>query len=626
MNVNTKPTPESTALARWIPPAPQRHPLTPILLLIIVLALFPAIALAWQRISYEQSQRTTALVMDYPALVSQARRYGRSPADLLQHYKSLGVNGLALYEDVVSSLEQRGEMFSRTGAELLVQFPNDSNIKPNNVYLRSLVAGTVEKLAKRYTIPTNWVSIGGNKWLEWPTDPRFLPAGPNQQQIAEFKKQGLVLVYRPYDDEAVKEVATDWPDVPFIAFTGDEVIGARTPERLEKVSQRMGQRLPAVIEANPQRGLEDLVEKYGAVRLFSLNPSWQNRLEPQATASKYNLAARERGMRLLYLRPYPTINETEDLLKRTSELLKSSGIAVTMPVISNFQANVTMQWLAALGPLAALVLLGLSYPLPRIGLAMAGFSLLLCLLLNYQHPLAALALVAAITFPALGLVMRRQHTSDWLWATGLSLAGVLFVSGLGTTRESILGLEPFRGVGLTLLLPILLAALSFLPPQDLRTTAAQLYNIRLKLGDVALMALALGLFVVMFLRRGNTTGGSISALELDLRQNLQDSLVRPRFKEIAGHPLGILGLSGAVPSYFGPLLMLGGVMGQASILNTFSHFHTPLLISAQRCFLGLGLGLLSGLLLTFAFKYGLQMWQNLAKPTHLETPTQEENK
>jgi len=56
----------------------------------------------------------------------------------------------------------------------------------------------------------------------------------------------------------------------------------------------------------------------------------------------------------------------------------------------------------------------------------------------------------------------------------------------------------------------------------------------------------------------------------------------------------ILGLSGKLPGYFSGLMLLGGTMGQASILNTFSHFHTPFLISATRCFLGLGLGLLIG--------------------------------
>ncbi|MCD0159453.1 DUF5693 family protein, partial [Deinococcus sp. 6GRE01] len=200
-------------------------------------------------------------------------------------------------------------------------------------------------------------------------------------------------------------------------------------------------------------------------------------------------------------------------------------------------------------------------------------------------------------------------------ATGLSLCGVLFVSALGANRDSVLGLEPFRGVGLTLALPLLLVALSFLPHQDLRQTARDIYNAPIKLGDVVVMGLALAVFALVFLRRGNATGASVSDTEARIRQDLQDSLVRPRFKEMAGHPLGLIGLSGALPGYFGAMLILGGVVGQSSILNTFSHFHTPLLISATRCFLGLGVGLIAGLIGIWLVRTALRLWHTYGTRT-----------
>ena len=98
-----------------------------------------------------------------------------------------------------------------------------------------------------------------------------------------------------------------------------------------------------------------------------------------------------------------------------------------------------------------------------------------------------------------------------------------------------------------------------------------------------------------------------------LRQTVQDSLVRPRFKEVAAHPLALLGLSGTLPPVVGLALLLGGVLGQASILNTFSHFHTPLLISAARCFIGLGVGLLLGLVAIGVVKSLLRLWQTWGK-------------
>ena len=88
-----------------VPEANKHHPLTLPLLGLVLLSFIPALILTLQRVAYEQAQKTTALVMDYPALVTQARRYGLEPQALLDKYKALGVNGVALYEDTIASLE-----------------------------------------------------------------------------------------------------------------------------------------------------------------------------------------------------------------------------------------------------------------------------------------------------------------------------------------------------------------------------------------------------------------------------------------------------------------------------------------------------------------------------------------
>lgn len=600
------PTPADSVIA-----PPSRHPLTLPLLGLVLLSFIPALILTFQRIAYERAQKTTALVMDYPALVTQARRYGLEPQALLDKYKALGVNGIALYEDTIASLQQRGEVYLKNGADLAADNPG-RGVKTNAVYMRATDMQAAEELTKRYTIPTRDVTIAGQRWIEWPTDPSYLPAGPNKALVEDLKKQGLVLVYRPYSDEAVPtdKVGTDWPDVPFIAFTGDEVIGARTPELLAQVNKQLGNRLPAIIEGNIQKGLDTLVTSHGGARLFAVAPSWQNSLDPLDVASKYNLAARERGQRLLYLRPYPTINETEAMLGRTKELMAKSGVQVTDPKVGFYNPSGVLKALSIIGPVLALLLLGLSYPLRRLGLLAAAGTLLLAFGLNALHPFEGAALVAAVTFPALGLVLRRNKITDWFLATGLSLVGVIFVSALGASRGSTLGLEPFKGVGLTLLLPLLLVAASFLPKQDIRKTIADVYNAPIKMGDILVMGLGLALLMMVFERRGNATGGTTSQFEASLRRDVQDSIVRPRFKEIGAHPLAILGLSGKLPGYFSALMILGGVMGQASILNTFSHFHTPFLISATRCFIGLGLGLLFGLILVAAVQFALNLWRS----------------
>ena len=591
-------------------PAPTRHPARPLLLGLIALSAIPALLLAGSRVAFENSEKNVALVMDYPALSAQAKETGQTPEQLLAHYRTLGVNGVAVYEDTVGSAVQRGDLYLLSGAELAARTPGVSGIDPEKTYLRSLKPGVAEALARRYTFQKLIVprTFAGQTWQEWPVDPRFLPAGPNTELVERFKSQGLVTVYRPYDDQRVLNVGADWPDVPFISFTGAEVIGARDPQRLEQVRAHLGNRIPTLIEGARQKGIEALAGDGPLARMFSLNPSWQNSLTPEEVASKYALAARERTQRILYLRPFPTVYETDTFLKRLAPQFGRSGIRVTMPQIVTYAPSPLLQWLSVLGPLAALVLLGLSYPLPRLGLLVAGLAGLLALGINGLQPFPGFALIAAITFPALGIVMRRERMTDWFIATGLSLLGVLFVSALGTSRDSMLGLDPFRGVGLTLLAPLLFVALSFLPRQDIRKTARDLFRRPFSTGDLLILVFAAAAFSVAFLRRGNTSSVGVSSAEAKIRQDLQDAIIRPRFKEVLGHPLLLLGLSRVLPGYLGPLALLGGVMGQASILNTFSHFHTPLLISATRAFIGLGAGLLFGLVAVYVLDRLIRLW------------------
>ncbi|GBF04618.1 hypothetical protein DAERI_020215 [Deinococcus aerius] len=625
------PTSPASALSRL--PLPTRSRFQPLLLSLILLALIPAGLLVTSRIAFENSEKTVALVMDYPALSQQAKETGQDPGALLRRYQTLGVNGVAVYEDVVASAIQRGEAYFLTGSELQARHPGVPGINPEWSYLRSIKPGTVERLVRRYgslanagpisqaaatgellpparyrPLPTTTVTVRGQPWVGWSVDPRYLPAGPNLAQIRTLQARGFVVVYRPYDDQRVRQPGADWPDVPFLSFTGSEVIGARNPRVLADIGARLGTRVPTIIENSPQAGLETLIEGRTAARMFSLNPSWQNNLTPGDVASKFALAARERTQRILYLRPFPTQGETEYFLTLLGKQLARSHIRVTRPVIENYTPNALLRGLSMIGPLAALLLLALSYPLPRVGLIVGGLALLGALGLNGGEPFHSLALVAAITFPALGLVLRRRQLTDWFLATGFSLLGVLFVSALGADKGSMLGLDPFSGVGLTLVLPIGLVLLSFLPRQDIRRTLADLFAVKLKVGDVVLLGLALALFAVAVSRRGNTSAVGVSGVEARIRQDLQDAVIRPRFKEVFGHPLLLQGLSGTLPGSLTVLALLGGLEGQASILNTFSHFHTPFLISTTRALIGLGAGLLLGLAAVWAVNLALRLW------------------
>ena len=601
------PNPAPTASAASLLPPPTRHSLTRVLLGVILLALIPALILAASRVIFEGKQKTVAMIMDYPSVSGQANVNGQAPLDLLAHYRTLGINGVAVYEDTVASKVTRGELYLKSGADLISDHPG-MNINSQWTYTRDLKPGTIEALLPRYNVKPVQVKLLGFDWFAWPINPAYLPAGPNLPLINTLKAQGYIVVYRPFDSSAVLNPGADWPDVPFLAFTSGRITGFADPDLMRQMRERLGKRVPAVIESTTQQGLDQLIAGGSAVRLFSISSNWQNSLTPPEVSSKFVLAARERSHKLLYLRPFRLIADTDTFLTEVKTGLNKWGIQVGLPKPAAYEPSTLLRWLCVLGPLAALLLLGLSYPLLRLGLVIAVLALIGCLGLNGFSPLPGFALVAAISFPALGLVLRRNRTSDWYVATALSLIGVAFVSALGTTRDSMLGLDPFKGVGLTLAAPILLVALSFVPRQDIRRTLYTLFARPVRLGDVLIMLIALAAVALVFLRRGNSTGLGVSSAEAQVRQSLQDSIIRPRFKELAGHPLLLLGLSGAMPGYVTPMLLLGGVIGQASILNTFTHFHTPLLISLERALIGLAVGLILGYITVYIVRLAVRLW------------------
>jgi len=85
---------------------------------------------------------------------------------------------------------------------------------------------------------------------------------------------------------------------------------------------------------------------------------------------------------------------------------------------------------------------------------------------------------------------------------------------------------------------------------------------------------------------------------------------------LATIPTAVLGLGMAAwPAWLRWLLLTGGVVAQASVLNSFSHFHTPVLVSLERTVVALAIGLVVGLVALVVARWltrGLSAW--LAAP------------
>jgi len=115
-------------------------------------------------------------------------------------------------------------------------------------------------------------------------------------------------------------------------------------------------------------------------------------------------------------------------------------------------------------------------------------------------------------------------------------------------------------------------------------------------------------------RSGNTSGVSVSSLELRTREILETVFIaRPRFKEIIiGYP-ALFALVYLYHKYKQEaivfILGLGVVMGSISMVNSFSHVFTAVTISAQRTLAGLIIGIVIGLLTLLAIWLGERLYQ-----------------
>ncbi len=164
----------------------------------------------------------------------------------------------------------------------------------------------------------------------------------------------------------------------------------------------------------------------------------------------------------------------------------------------------------------------------------------------------------------------------------------------------------FRGVTPALALPILLLAGYAWQAETLQDAFDRatlrllpywqrfmaLWTAPIRYGDVAFIMIALGAVGVVLLRSGNDSPLEVLSVESWFRGSLEQLFtVRPRTKELLGHPLLVVFLlSLAWRNRLALLFGLAALLGQVSILNTFCHLHTPLLLTLQRVGAGTGAG------------------------------------
>lgn len=577
---------------------------------LVLLSLVPGTWLAWGRMQTEEDSVSVTLLLDEPALVEQAAYEGVDPFVLATRYRQAGLNGVALYEETLETLAERGSiaLLSSSDARAEAHLRGERlELPPNSLLVRALEPGALSAtLAKNRPRPPT-VQVAGARWFVFsepnPEDRAGAqrPAGPNRAQLEQYRRAGWDVAYRPVNYPNMVAVGQDFPDVRYLIYEGLEVAG--NPDALSETVAISQNYLTGLIEGTDQAGMSAISSKVPLVRVFSISQEWLNTLQPQEVADKYLLATSERGARLLYLRPYT--DETDgDMTKNTETLvravragLEAEGYRIGPVEALSYKSSPLLRALAGGGILAGVGILATLYPGAwgvLVALGVLGLGVLAGGL-----SWGALALAAALSFPVLGYALLPNRLWSLFGAVGLSLVGATLLAAVGSDRNTLLAVTPFAGVAATLVVPPALF-LFFVMIRE-RSPAAWVRDFwarPVRLGDVALVLLGLVGLAFILLRRGNFPVVGASEAELGLRALLSDYFARPRFKELVGHPLAVLALLNPQwPRWIRGLLLTVGVVALSSIVNSFSHYHTPLLVSFERTVVALVLGLVLGLIL-----------------------------
>ncbi len=389
------------------------------------------------------------------------------------------------------------------------------------------------------------------------------------------------------------------------------------PEHLNKLLQllKTHSALVGIVEFATPSDMEQLYQLgyHGFVRVHTLKTEERVALSDRETIDRYARAVVERNVRFLELRaitPEQIVTEYTSLQREISR----AGFSLATPSApASFAPSPLILALVWLGLVSLLTLL--LERLTRLSLRWLGVLWVaglfagpvgFFLLGELMQQSAAwfttiLAPVAAFVFLS-GRFGEGHGLQFLLTFSAFSLLGGLVAAAFVSTDAYFLQIQEFPGVKAALILPIVCIALLVLH---------QIEWAKLRALDVILGAVVGVLLVIVLLRSGNASTWPVSESEVALRSWLEELLiVRPRVKEfLIGHPLLLLwsGLGVLRWRPWAVAVLLAGLLGQVSIINSFEHLHTPLWVTLLRTFHGLWLGAGLGLLLQFSLRSLLRL-------------------
>lgn len=670
--------------------------------LLVLVGLVNALFWTAYRWNFENHYRSVQIVADYEDTRSMADGFGLTQEKLLSDLRDHGVNSLLLYEQSLGTLRDNGRLViqSREASERLYPGANWSAVPAQYRFLVTsddvaLLNRIFPRLQDQLVIAPRKLNFPGGQGIVISNSKQIVndaQLGFDPQQLALAKRLHLLVAARISNPvnltpARVNSLLDDVKQAGArVVFTGeDQVLGFQS--LLSPVAREMRRRglLFALVEFNKVRGAGDMAmsSEGKMVRVHTVLPEEALGAEPELMVDRYVRAAKERNMRVLFIRlmrhqkgePVPvapgdasaTLQLDKTAYQQNMDFVQSVSDDIARPPLpgglgrtglsigeaQSFGDYPLAQLTPYLGPKGAWVA---RYLMRFVsGLGVVGLTLLLLNLFFDLRPqirrnwaIIGIALVAGLSFsngkgaqlialqggtactvvaflwgglPLIWDGLKRPSNPRsplaltlfgfrTLWKTTLlTLIGGIYTTALLNHWYYLSKADKFLFPKGTQFFPIILVAFAFageLFPHRVEAEGAAPGRARAMARVQSLVSrpftaqTAIWAFVILFVgfiwmaRFGNDSGMEISSSELKFRAFLEQVFItRPRTKEIfLGHPAFLLCIVFLLrrQKTLAFAALIPAIIGQADVLNTMCHLHTPVFFNLWRSLFGVFLG------------------------------------
>lgn len=449
-----------------------------------------------------------------------------------------------------------------------------------------------------------------------------------------------------------------------VVFVGKEVLGY--PNDVDYTVKRfqalnipiIGIESTSQLQYEPQLGFNEMakLEKYEVGRLYTISKDYLKKLEPAKVAQMFYISDIERNVRFNLLTIYEEGKNNKTALMTSLEYidtLKQKQIARGYElgkgsIYPDYQPNFILVNIVILG-IVGLIVLTLNWYIKLsikqqfiIYIVLALGAILANILVKSDLIKVILALSTAILAPVNAIICCMicwQHLplkteksfvkivfNGIVFCIGAALIasiGGIFISTLLGSTDFFMEFSIFRGVKLTFILPVVLTAIAYLMRfplwrgrklntfLEIKQFIKELLDTNVKISSVLVIILFLIVAIIFVGRSGHTDGVPVPQFEVAMRHFLENLLfARPREKEfLIGYPALIFAVYALYRRWsysWHFIFTLGAVIGLGSMVETFAHVRTPVIMSLIRGYNGVLFGVGVGLICLFAFKL-LQM-------------------